>query len=610
MASSLIGALRVHLHLDSAEFSEGLKKSQSRMKEFGNALKVGIAAAAAAVAAGGALAAAAIKGIVDEADEMSKASQKLGVPIDELSRLRHAADMSGVSFEGLGNGIKRLSANMADVAGGAVGPAAEAFKALDIEVQNSDGTLKSSSQIMTEIAGKFGNMEDGAGKTAIAMAIFGKAGADLIPMLNGGADGLADMLKEADELGIVLDAKTGKAAENFNDNLSRLQKVNQGIWTQLTARLLPTLESFSNMMVDAAKNTKGLDEVAAVLGGTFKTLVSAGVIVVSVFRQIGRVLSAVTGAISQLIAGEFRAAFETMKEYGVGAVDNLKATIETIKQVWTDEGNAIEDAAPELGKKIAAPIMHAVETTETWAGRIKKMLADTGRVHNDLMRQGQQVWTQTRTPAEKYSEELERLNGLLEYGAINHDTYARAVAQAQQEMQAALEKTNEAAQANQTAYESWMRGVSDGFTDAIFKAKSFGDVLKQLLVQLAKAEFSNWIFGGLTGKSGGGSIIGGMAKALGFAGGFDKGGFIPPGQWGITGESGPEITYGGRTGAQVIPMRDIGGGGMVINIDARQATDPAAVRLQVMEGIQQAMPQITARATKATFDQMSRPRIS
>lgn len=42
-----------------------------------------------------------------------------------------------------------------------------------------------------------------------------------------------------------------------------------------------------------------------------------------------------------------------------------------------------------------------------------------------------------------------------------------------------------------------------------------------------------------------------------FAGGFAKGGYIPPGQWGIVGERGPEVAYGGRNGKTITP---IGGG--------------------------------------------------
>ena len=91
MAGALIGALRVTLGLDSASFSKGLKSSQGKLAGFGKAvgkglIGVGVAAGAAAVALGGA-----VKNQMALADEMAKASQKFGIPIDDLSRLKHAA---------------------------------------------------------------------------------------------------------------------------------------------------------------------------------------------------------------------------------------------------------------------------------------------------------------------------------------------------------------------------------------------------------------------------------------------------------------------------------------------------------------------------------------
>lgn len=248
MAQAVIGALRVNLGLNSAAFTDGLTKSQSKLKNFGSAVGKGLAVAGAAAAAAAGGIGLAVRGALNAADDMSKVSQKIGIPIDELSRLKHAADLSGVSFEGLQNGMKRLSANMFDAQKG-VGEGAEAFKNLGVSVTGADGSLRSSSDIMADVSARFKEMPDGAEKTALAMRIFGKAGADMIPMLNGGRDALRSMMDEADALGIVFDEKTGKAAENFNDNLSRLGKMFSGIGNQIAADLAPHLAAFTDWLV-------------------------------------------------------------------------------------------------------------------------------------------------------------------------------------------------------------------------------------------------------------------------------------------------------------------------------------------------------------------------
>ena len=97
MASATIGSLRVLLGLDTASFEVGLAAASKKFTAFGNVLKSGAVIATAAVAGAAAGLGVAIKNTVDQADELSKASQKIGIPVEQLSALSHAADLSGVS---------------------------------------------------------------------------------------------------------------------------------------------------------------------------------------------------------------------------------------------------------------------------------------------------------------------------------------------------------------------------------------------------------------------------------------------------------------------------------------------------------------------------------
>ena len=125
MAQAEIGALRVRLAMDAGEFHKGLKDAESGLSGLANRLGVtaknaAIAGAAigAAIAAAGAAITFAIKGVIDKADELGKAAQKIGIPVEALSQLKHAADLSGISMETLSNGVKKLSVNMEEIAGG------------------------------------------------------------------------------------------------------------------------------------------------------------------------------------------------------------------------------------------------------------------------------------------------------------------------------------------------------------------------------------------------------------------------------------------------------------------------------------------------------------
>src|SRR5262249_310889 len=150
---------------------------------------------------------------------------------------------------------------------GAGGEAAQAFKALQVNVQNADGTLKSSSDMLAELADKFAGLEDSAAKTALAIAIFGKGGAGMIPLLNEGSKGLGNATDEARKFGLVVDGQTAQAAAAFNDNLKRVNAAMAGMITQITAGMLPTMEQLSNAFVTAAKDSEGLTTASNVIAG-------------------------------------------------------------------------------------------------------------------------------------------------------------------------------------------------------------------------------------------------------------------------------------------------------------------------------------------------------
>jgi hypothetical protein len=311
----------------------------------------------------------AIKGQLTDMDDMSKAASKIGIPIGELSQLRYAADMSGVSMETLSTAVKKMSTTMADAAGGGKS-AVSALAQFGLSATNSQGGLKTAGEMLREISDKFAAMPDGVQKSAAAVALFGKSGLDMIPMLNGGANGLAEMMQEADALGLTLTTETGRAAEQFNDNISRLGYAASGLATQMTAALAPALAKVTDGMVivmrEIAEGIRALpnfaDEIAVVGGavalafspalvssiGAVSTAISVGLVnalrgvaVVAAANPLGLFAIGVAGA--ALAAYKFRDAIK--ESIGVDVIsvvkgganmiiNSFRAAFEDIKFVW------------------------------------------------------------------------------------------------------------------------------------------------------------------------------------------------------------------------------------------------------------------------------------
>jgi len=243
--------LTIDIEARLAAFQDSLDQVKRSTEQMATGLQAKFAGITTAIAGlGTALAGAKFTGLVrdaiDAADQLNKLSQKVGVTVEALSELQYAGKLADVGTEALGTGLRKLAVNLQEGAAGSK-EAQQVFQAVGIAVQDL-GKL-SPDQALGRIADAFANAADGAGKTAIAVKLFGKSGADLIPLLNQGAAGLREAGDEARRFGLVISADTARAAEAFNDNLTRLGSVTTAFANDLAERVLPTLKRFTDELV-------------------------------------------------------------------------------------------------------------------------------------------------------------------------------------------------------------------------------------------------------------------------------------------------------------------------------------------------------------------------
>jgi len=179
-------------------------------------------------------------------DDMSK---KIGVSIESLSRMDIAATVSGVSLQLLGNSFKKLSINMVEAASGGEAQAA-AFAALGVSVTDASGKVRDSEEVLLDLADAFSRAEPSAQRTALAMEIFGKAGAEMMPFLLEGKEGLGRFAEINDKLGLTLQRETNLALEVVGDSLAILGRVSDGVAQQFAIGLAPALEEITSGLVD------------------------------------------------------------------------------------------------------------------------------------------------------------------------------------------------------------------------------------------------------------------------------------------------------------------------------------------------------------------------
>jgi len=335
---AVVGALRVVLGADTADLDKGLKSSQNKLAAFGDVAKASMAVVAAAVGAAAVAVGMSIKTAIDNADKVNKLSQSTGTTTEEFTKLSYAATLADVSQESLAKSLGKLSKAMVSAGTDAAGTAGQAFTAMGISVKNTDGTLKSSSEVLGEVAGKFEGYRDGAAKTDLAIKLFGKSGAELIPLLNQGKQGLQDAGDEAEKYGLVLDKKTTVAAEAFNDNLKRMDMIKQGLVTTIAAKLLPAFEQLSETMLEAKSNSTLMAGVADGLASVMKGLVTVVLAGATTVQRLGAELGAFWELVKSFVSGPdaFAKAFEKFNAVEKETDAALAALSVTISNLWKD----------------------------------------------------------------------------------------------------------------------------------------------------------------------------------------------------------------------------------------------------------------------------------
>ena len=501
MASAVIGALRVNLGIDSAQFSKGLKQAESGLSRFGSIAKKGlIAAAAAGTAAAGAVAIA-VRSTINSADAMSKAAQKFGVPIEELSRLKYAADLSGVSMEGLGTGLRRLSQNMNDAAKG-TGEGLEAFEQLGIKVTDAEGKLRPTTEILAEMADRFNAMPDGAEKTALAMDLMGRSGADMIPLLNGGSEALNKLLVEAEQFGQVFDQEMGASAEAFNDNMTRISGSFGAIAAGITKDVLPSLERFSIWLVENGPAVQSF--ATTVIGGLINGFIFVAEKVaaaIQTFQTLQKIFEALPVVVT------------IVKDQIVADVKQLAADILATLA-------ALPAQMLEIGKQIIQGLWDGLKS------KFAEVKASVAGFANDLV------------------GGVKSTLGIQSPSTIMHAIGANLMEGLKNGISSGVGEVGSLVQSIGQTIQSAFSKMVDGLISGTLNIR---EAISGLLADLAKL-FINRAFqmlfsGG--GAGGAGGLFGGL-----FAGFFAGGGRIPSGQYGIVGEMGPELVKGPAT---VIP---------------------------------------------------------
>ena len=367
--------------------SEQFKDMGNKLTAAGHAMQ-GLSTAAAAVAAS--IGAVTVKS-GKWADDINTMSKVYGIGTRELQKYSAAAELVDVDVETIAKSHIKLEKTMYSAVNGSE-KQAEAYKKLGVEIQNADGTLRSSDDVFNDVIAALGKMTDETERDAIAQQLMGKSAAQLNPLIEDGGEtykNVADTLAKYDL--DFIDQETLDQANAFNDSLDTIKAVGlvafQQLGTQLAAYLAPAMQKvvdlvgqiaswFASLSPETQALIAGIAAVVAVLAplliglGKISFAISSimglmatlGPAIGGIVAGMGPVVLAIAAVIAIGVA--LYKNWDTIKAKAIAFKDAVIAAFNNLKANVSATFNAIKTA-------IVTPIQNAIDKVKGLIDRIK-----------------------------------------------------------------------------------------------------------------------------------------------------------------------------------------------------------------------------------------------
>lgn len=259
-------AATLEILIDAKDQASGVMKGVGQASD-GLSSKLGALIAVAGGVVAGFASFKTLSSAVDKTQEMGSAVSRLtretGLSAEESSRMLFAFRRVGLTADDASRNLGIFAKQLAGVEDFETGVSkggkkvADSLREIGIRATDAAGDIRPISQLLPELADQFQAMPAGVDKTALAMQFFGRSGKDMLPLLNLGSEGLAEMGKKADELGVTLTGKNVAAIKEFTGAQREMGEAIGGLKLQIGLVLMPVLTEMAQFFVDAQPTIHG-----------------------------------------------------------------------------------------------------------------------------------------------------------------------------------------------------------------------------------------------------------------------------------------------------------------------------------------------------------------
>lgn len=392
MAASNIkaGGSFVEMFVKDGTVAKTLDKVRRQLSAFGQSVSsIGLSSIGLGTAIGAPLAAS-VASFAASGAAVDDMANRTGIGSDALQELSYAAGQSATDIDSLEKGLLKMQRTMVEAGEGSQS-AQDALAKLGLSAADLSG-LTGDMQF-ERIAGQIASITDPAQRTAAAIAIFGKSGAQLLPLMNEGSAGIARMRDEAQRLGLVMSQDAIKNAAVLDDGIHRLTMTLGAFKNAIGAAIVGPAIQFTDWLTTSVGAVNrwvmanrglvlGVGMVAVALVTAGAALIGIGTTIQMVGFAVGGLATAwaAFGSVLTTIAGSpflvvlagmvaITAAVPALRDGVMSALGDLTSGFGELLGIATTTLDGIIDAMSSGNMALAAKVL--------WAGVNAAWLAGT-----------------------------------------------------------------------------------------------------------------------------------------------------------------------------------------------------------------------------------------
>jgi len=394
MAKAAVGAARINMSINSAEFGRQLERMDNATKRWQRSLRntertfkrtgrnlertgrrwmriTGVIAGAAT-------------GIValqkrtgEYADQLLDLEQITGMNTRALQEWRNVARAAGVETDAMSNAVEGLGRRIRGISDES-GAAHEAAEKLGVNFKDANGELRDTDEVMTEAIARLSEMEPGLERAGLAGDLFGRRWQHIAPVLGLTGREIQRLRDDAQNLEGFMSGEALRAANQFRQEMAQLQERFAGLGREIAMDLLPlvreellplletmiesvgTLTSrFAELDTEVQKNVLKYVALAAaiapVVWGVGKLVGLAGTLI-GVFRKVVAVKASslvVFGKVAAAIGG-IVSVIASVAVVAQNLVENWEVSMAEFQLIWAKAVHGVSRGGVEIAKAMNA----------------------------------------------------------------------------------------------------------------------------------------------------------------------------------------------------------------------------------------------------------------